>query len=125
MQIRMNDPAQYQQIVDAEWNIIYDKLAKCAESGAQIVLSRLAIGDLGTQYFADRDIFCAGRVSLSLLLVMFMHVHHTAVLMLLILLLAGDHGRYSRSSHHAFRLCNNAPLKAASAIHSMRFASLP
>jgi len=26
------------------------------------VLSRLAIGDLATQYFADRDIFCAGRV---------------------------------------------------------------
>jgi T-complex protein 1 subunit eta len=26
------------------------------------VLSRLAIGDLGTQYFADRGIFCAGRV---------------------------------------------------------------
>ena len=62
MQIRMSDPAQYQQIVDAEWNIIYDKLAKCADSGARIVLSRLAIGDLGTQYFADRDIFCAGRV---------------------------------------------------------------
>ncbi len=58
----MSDPAQYQSIVDAEWNIIYDKLAKCAESGAKIVLSRLAIGDLATQYFADRDIFCAGRV---------------------------------------------------------------
>jgi hypothetical protein len=28
------------------------------------VLSRLAIGDLGTQFFADRDIFCAGRVTL-------------------------------------------------------------
>jgi len=24
--------------------------------------ARLAIGDLGTQYFADRGIFCAGRV---------------------------------------------------------------
>ena len=32
------------------------------ESGAQIVLSRLPIGDLATQYFADKDIFCAGRV---------------------------------------------------------------
>lgn len=64
MQIRLSDPAEYQSIVDAEWNIIYDKLAKCAESGAQIVLSRLAIGDLATQYFADRGIFCAGRVSL-------------------------------------------------------------
>ena len=65
MQIRLSDPAEYQSIVDAEWNIIYDKLAKCAESGAQIVLSRLAIGDLATQYFADRGIFCAGRVSLQ------------------------------------------------------------
>lgn len=61
-QIRLSDPSEYQSIVDAEWNIIYDKLAKCAESGAQIVLSRLAIGDLATQYFADRGIFCAGRV---------------------------------------------------------------
>lgn len=46
---RLSDPSQYQSIVDAEWNIIYDKLAKCVESGAKVVLSRLAIGDLGTQ----------------------------------------------------------------------------
>ncbi len=63
LQIRLSDPAQYQSIVDAEWNIIYDKLQRCADSGAKVVLSRLAIGDLGTQFFADRDIFCAGRVS--------------------------------------------------------------
>jgi T-complex protein 1 subunit eta len=62
-EVRLEDPAKYQSIVDAEWNIIYDKLAKCVASGAQIVLSRLAIGDLATQYFADRDIFCAGRVA--------------------------------------------------------------
>lgn len=61
--MRLDDPAKYQSIVDAEWNIIYDKLDKCVKSGAQIVLSRLAIGDLGTQYFADRNIFCAGRVA--------------------------------------------------------------
>ena len=48
--------------MDAEWNIIYDKLAKCRASGAKVVLSRLAIVDLATQYFADHDIFCAGRV---------------------------------------------------------------
>ena len=48
--------------MDAEWNIIYEKLSKCVDSGASIVLSRLAIGDLATQYFADRGIFCAGRV---------------------------------------------------------------
>lgn len=61
-EVRLSDPAQYQSIVDAEWNIIYDKLAKCVASGAQIVLSKLAIGDLATQYFADRGVFCAGRV---------------------------------------------------------------
>ena len=27
-QIRLDDPSKYQSIVDAEWNIIYDKLAK-------------------------------------------------------------------------------------------------
>merc|ERR1712187_751223 len=42
--------------------IIYEKLDLIAGSGAQVVLSRLAIGDLATQYFADRNIFCAGRV---------------------------------------------------------------
>lgn len=62
-EVRLTDPTAYQSIVDAEWNIIYDKLDKCVKSGAKIVLSRLAIGDLGTQYFADRDIFCAGRVA--------------------------------------------------------------
>ena len=59
---RLDDPAKYQSIVDAEWNIIYAKLKACFDSGAKIVLSRLAIGDLATQYFADRDVFCAGRV---------------------------------------------------------------
>jgi len=62
-EIRIDNVEDYQKIVDAEWDIIYDKLDKIAASGANIVLSRLAIGDLATQYFADRDIFCAGRVS--------------------------------------------------------------
>jgi len=62
-EIRLKDPSQYQSIVDAEWKIIYDKLDKIAKSGAKIILSRLPIGDLATQYFADRDIFCAGRVA--------------------------------------------------------------
>jgi len=33
---RLSDPLQYQSIVDAEWNIIYDKLDKCVNSGAKI-----------------------------------------------------------------------------------------
>lgn len=49
--------------MDAEWKILYDKLDKIAASGAKVVLSKLPIGDVATQYFADRDIFCAGRVS--------------------------------------------------------------
>ncbi|KAE9459278.1 hypothetical protein C3L33_08818, partial [Rhododendron williamsianum] len=46
---KFRDPSQYQSIVDAELNIICDKLDKCVKSGTKIVLSRLAIGDLGTQ----------------------------------------------------------------------------
>lgn len=62
-EVRIEDPAAYQSIVDAEWKIIYDKLEACVASGANVILSRLAIGDLATQYFADRNIFCAGRVA--------------------------------------------------------------
>lgn len=61
-EIRISSTEEYQRIVDAEWNIIYDKLDKIVASGAKIVLSKLPIGDLATQYFADRDMFCAGRV---------------------------------------------------------------
>lgn len=61
-EIRIKDPSQYQAIVDAEWAIIYGKLERIVQSGAKIVLSRLPIGDLATQYFSDREIFCAGRV---------------------------------------------------------------
>jgi len=62
-EIRITSVEDYQKIVDAEWDIIYDKLDSIAKSGATVVLSKLAIGDLATQYFADRDIFCAGRVT--------------------------------------------------------------
>lgn len=64
-EIRLSDPTQYQAIVDAEWKIIYDKLDQIHDSGAKVVLSKLPIGDLATQYFADRDIFCAGRVEVG------------------------------------------------------------
>ena len=42
------------QVVDAEWNILYEKLQKIHDSGAKIVLSKLPIGDVATQWFADR-----------------------------------------------------------------------
>lgn len=62
-EVRIENPDDYQAIVDAEWKIIYTKLENIVNSGAQVVLSKLPIGDLATQYFADRDIFCAGRVA--------------------------------------------------------------
>jgi len=61
-EVRIENPEDFQKIVDAEWNIIYSKLDSIVKSGAKIVLSSHPIGDLATQYFADRDIFCAGRV---------------------------------------------------------------
>lgn len=61
-EIRVNNTKDYQEMVDSEWSIIFDKLKKIAHSGANVVLSKLPIGDLAMQFFADRGIFCAGRV---------------------------------------------------------------
>ncbi len=61
-EIRIENPDDYQSIIDAEWKIIYQKLENIVNIGSDVVLSRLPIGDLATQYFADRNIFCAGRV---------------------------------------------------------------
>jgi len=61
-EIRIDNVEDYQAIVDAEWDILYDKLQCVADSGAKVVLSKLPIGDVATQWFSDRDIFCAGRV---------------------------------------------------------------
>ena len=62
-EVRVEKVAEYQAIVDAEWEIIFRKLEALHATGAKVVLSRLPIGDLATQYFADRDVFCAGRVA--------------------------------------------------------------
>jgi T-complex protein 1 subunit eta len=61
-EVRVDAVSDYQAIVDAEWEIIYRKLQDIEKTGAKVVLSKLPIGDLATQWFADRDIFCAGRV---------------------------------------------------------------
>ena len=62
-ELRISNPDDFQSFVDAEWKILNKKLENIANSGANVVLSKLPIGDLATQYFADRDIFCAGRVT--------------------------------------------------------------
>merc|ERR1712055_1153631 len=61
-EVRLDNVQEYQKIVNAEWDILYDKLDRITASGAKVVLSKLPIGDVATQYFADRDMFCAGRV---------------------------------------------------------------
>lgn len=61
-EIRLDNVEEYQKVVDVEWQILYEKLEAIVNSGAQVVLSKLPIGDVATQYFADRDMFCAGRV---------------------------------------------------------------
>ncbi|BFZ59056.1 T-complex protein 1 subunit eta [Saitoella coloradoensis] len=62
-EVRVEQVSEYQAIVDAEWQIIFQKLEALVNTGAQVILSKLPIGDLATQYFADRGIFCAGRVA--------------------------------------------------------------
>eukprot|EP01147_Barroeca_monosierra_P000562 gene562-3879_t len=61
-EVRIENIKEYQAVVDAEWEILYDKLDKIYATGAKVVLSKLPIGDVATQWFADRDVFCAGRV---------------------------------------------------------------
>jgi len=61
-EIRVDNVEEYQAVVDAEWTILYNKLEALHKSGAKVVLSKLPIGDVATQYFADREMFCAGRV---------------------------------------------------------------
>jgi T-complex protein 1 subunit eta len=47
-EVKLDNPDDFQKIVDAEWKLIYEKLDKIIASGAQIILSRLPIGDLAT-----------------------------------------------------------------------------
>jgi T-complex protein 1 subunit eta len=45
-EVRIDTVEDYQAIVDAEWDILYDKLQCIADSGAKVVLSKLPIGDV-------------------------------------------------------------------------------
>ena len=55
-ELRISNPEDFQSFVDAEWKIINKKLENIVNSGANVVLSKLPIGDLATQYFADRNV---------------------------------------------------------------------
>ena len=49
-EVRLNDPAQYQAIVDAEWNIIYEKLDKCVQTGAKVWINALQVHSLSVAF---------------------------------------------------------------------------
>lgn len=56
-EVRVDQVSEYQAIVDAEWQIIYNKMEALNETGAKVVLSKLPIGDLATQ-FVSLDLVC-------------------------------------------------------------------
>ena len=47
-EVRVEQVSEYQAIVDAEWQIIYNKMEAIHKTGAKVVLSKLPIGDLAT-----------------------------------------------------------------------------
>jgi T-complex protein 1 subunit eta len=57
-EVRVEQVSEYQAIVDAEWQIIFQKMEALANTGARIVLSKLPIGDLATQY-VSRELVCS------------------------------------------------------------------
>lgn len=62
-EVRIKTVEEYQSMVDAEWKLIKDRLDQIIETGANVVFSCQPIGDYATQYFARKNIFCAGRVA--------------------------------------------------------------
>lgn len=49
-EVRVEQVSEYQAIVDAEWQIIFNKMEALVKTGAKVILSKLPIGDLATQY---------------------------------------------------------------------------
>jgi len=62
-EIRLSNLKDYQEIVDAEYKVLFDQCKAVKDAGADIVLSKLPIGDVATQWFADEGMVCAGRVT--------------------------------------------------------------
>lgn len=80
-EVRVESIKEYQRVVDAEWKILYEKLDLIHKSGAQVVLSKLPIGDVATQYFADRYVDMKIYHILSFLLIyLFIYLLHRSIL---------------------------------------------
>jgi len=61
-ELKVEGHEAFVKMVEAEWQLLFDALEKITKTGAKIVLSRKPVGDIATQYFADRGMFCGGRV---------------------------------------------------------------
>lgn len=56
-EVRVEQVSEYQAVVDAEWQIIFNKMEAIYKTGAKVVLSKLPIGDLATQYANHMTIY--------------------------------------------------------------------
>ena len=61
-EVRVDNVEEYQKVVDAEWNILYEKLDLIVKSGAKVVLSKLPIGDVATQVSRNPGCFYAAEI---------------------------------------------------------------
>ncbi|BAM41377.1 T-complex protein 1 subunit [Theileria orientalis strain Shintoku] len=64
-EVVVNNPQDYQSIIDAEYRIIFEKLENAVKLGANVVLSKLPIGDIATQYFAGTTTTVISNIGIS------------------------------------------------------------
>ncbi|KAF7702756.1 T-complex protein 1 subunit eta [Cucumispora dikerogammari] len=62
---RISTIESFKKFVDAEWKLITNRLDTLINKGVNVVLSKKPIGDYATQYFASKNVFCAGRIPTS------------------------------------------------------------
>ena len=97
-EVRITDPDQYQSIVNAEWNIIYEKLGNYVACGANVILSRLPML-IWPPSICRQKYFCAGRVSTADLNVfkkqLVQHIKHQCMELLL---MCWGHVNYSKKN---------------------------
>jgi len=62
---KINNTKNFKKLIDVEWSIMYEKLDKITQSGAKTVFSKKSIGDLATQYFAERGVVSGGRIPID------------------------------------------------------------
>ena len=60
--IVINDPNQYYQFIDTEWELLNKQLEIICSTKCNIVLNTQPIGDIATQFFTERGITCIGRI---------------------------------------------------------------